>query len=128
MSIHDDSKTLVTILASIKVHLDDDDEGSKLLQECKYLGSCIGKYLISAMTAYRLRKISKLTESSLNENIKHLKMEISELIEILTTLVSWRCGTCGKTVDAEHKIQLEMWIHAHKMICDDKGNVVDSAA
>ena len=83
---------------------------------------------MSAMTVYRLRKISRLSEMPLTENVKNLKMEITDLIETLTSLVSWRCGTCGKNVDAENKSQLELWIHAHKMISDHRENVIDSSA
>ena len=110
-----DAKTLAKILSNIKNYLDDADK-SKLLQECEYLGSYVEKYLISAMTAYRLRKISQLSESSSTAHIGNLKTEITELIGILTNLVSWRCGMCGKTVDAENDNQLELWINAHKII------------
>ena len=110
-----DAKTLAKILTNIKNHLDDADR-SKLLQECEHLRSYVGKCLISAMIAYRLRKISRLSESSLIANAGNLKTEITELIGILTNLVSWRCGMCGKTVDAENDDQLELWINAHKMI------------
>ena len=109
------AKTLAKILTNIKNHLDDTDR-SKLLQECKHLGSYVRKCFISAMILYRLRKISRLSESSLTTNTGNLKTEITELIEILTHLVSWRCGMCGKTVDAENDNQLKLWINAHKMI------------
>jgi hypothetical protein len=112
-----DAKTLTKILTNIKNHLDDADR-SKLLLECECLGSHVGKCFMSAMTAYRLRKISQSSEMYLTENIKYLKTEIAELIETLTSLVSWRCGTCGKNVDAENESQLELWIHAHKMNSD----------
>lgn len=122
-----EAKTLAKILTSIKNHLDDTDR-SKLLRECEHLGSYVGKCFMSAMTAYRLRKISRLSELLLNVNADNLKTEIAELICILSNLVSWRCGMCGKTVDAEHESQLELWIHAHKMICDHRVNVIDSVA
>ena len=110
-----DAKTIAKILTNIKNCLDDADR-SKLLQECKYLRSYVGKCFISAMIVYRLRKISQLSESSLTANVRNLKTEITELIGILTNLVSWRCGMCGKTVNAENDDQLKLWINAHKMI------------
>jgi hypothetical protein len=120
-----DAKTLAKILTNVKNYLDNTDR-SKLRQECEYLGSCIGKYFISATTAYRLQKISKLSESSLNENVDHMKMEIGELIGILTNLVSWRCGICDKTVDAEHESQLKLWVEAHEMGNDHKRNLMQT--
>jgi hypothetical protein len=104
----------------------DDADRSKLRQECECIGSCLGKCFISATTAYRLRKISKLSESSLNENVDHMKIEIGELIGILTNLVSWRCGVCDKTVDAEHESQLKLWVEAHEMGNDHKRNLMQT--
>ena len=64
-----------------------------------------------------LRKISKLLESSLNEHVDHMKMEIGELVGILTNLVSWRCvGVCGKkTVNAEYESHLKFQVETHEM-------------
>ena len=110
-----DVKILAKILTNIQNHLNNLDN-SKLFQECQHLGSCVEKCFISAMIMYRLRKISRLSELSPVDNIQHLKIEISELIEILTNLISWRCGICKKTVNAENPAQLELWVNAHKMI------------
>ena len=122
-----DAHTLAKILTNVKNHLDDTDS-SNLFQECMYLGSCVEKCFMSAMTVYRLRKISRLSEIPFTDNVKNLKMEITELIETLTRLVSWKCEICGKTVDAENKNQLELWIHAHKMNSDHRGNVLNLVA
>ena len=105
---------LVKVLTDIKDHLNDFDN-SKLFQECKYLGRNIGKYFMSATIVYRLRKLSQLSELSLPKNVEYLKMEINDLISILTNLVFWQCKTCNKTIQAEHEEKLELWIKAHKM-------------
>jgi hypothetical protein len=119
MNHHDCAQNIAKILTNIKNHLDDIDR-SKLLRECERLGSYVGKCFMSAMTVYRLRKISGLSKLSLSGSANDLKTEITELIEILTNIVSWRCGICGKNVDAENESHLELWIHAHKMISDHK--------
>lgn len=106
--------TLAKILTNIKNNLDDFDS-SKLFQECKNLDAHIGKYSTSAMIVYRLRKISQLTKSTLSTNTKYLRIEIDELIQILINLVSWKCTTCGKMIEAEHENQLRLWITAHEI-------------
>ena len=67
------------------------------------------------MIAYRLRKISQLSKSTLSANSEYLRGEIDELIRIITNLVSWQCKMCGKTIEAEHKNQLALWIKAHEI-------------
>ena len=114
MTYNKGSLDLAGILTNIKNYLDDCDR-SKLSQECKDLRACIGKNSISAIIAYRLRKISQLPISPLPDNVEYLKREIDELIKILTNLVSWQCKICGKTIEAEHKNQLTLWINAHKI-------------
>lgn len=108
------SRILAKILANIKNHLNDLDS-SKLFQECKNLESCIDKYPTSAMIVYRLRKILQLSKSTLSDNIEYLRREIDELIQILTNFVSWQCKICKKTIEAEHKDQLTLWISAHEI-------------
>lgn len=105
---------LAGILTNIKNYLGDSNS-SRLFQECKDLGSCIGKYSISAMIAYRLRKIAQLHKTLFPDNKEYLKREIDELIRILTNLVSWQCKICGKTIEAEHKNQLALWVTAHEI-------------
>jgi hypothetical protein len=56
-----------------------------------------------------------LSESSLFQNVEYLKVEITDLIKILTNLVSWQCNICDKTVGAEHEGQLGLWINAHEI-------------
>jgi hypothetical protein len=105
---------LAKILTNIKNHLDEVDS-SQLFHECKNLSVSIGKYSIDAMIVYRLRKISNLPKL-LPENIEYLKREIDELIRILINLASWECKICGKTIEAEQKNQLALWMKAHKTI------------
>jgi hypothetical protein len=108
------SIVLAKILTNIKNYLDEVDR-SKLFQECKNLSVCISKYSINAMIVYRIRKISHLP-NLLPDNIEYLKREIDELIRILINLISWECKICGKTIEAEQKNQLTLWIKAHKTI------------
>ena len=122
-----DVKLITKILTDIESHLDDSDH-FQLFQECMRLEPCIRHCFMSAMTVYRLRKISRLSASSLTENVQNLKIEIRDLIETLTRLVCWKCGMCGKTVDAETESNLELWIHAHRMICESGDKPIRSAA
>ena len=122
MNYHDGKQALTEILTNIKNYLDNFDS-SKLFQECKKLKICINKYSISAMIVHRLQKISQLTKSTLSDNIEYAKGEIEELLRILTNFVSWHCKACDKTIDAEHKNQLTLWIKAHEMNNDHKRNV-----
>ena len=122
-----EDKIITGILTDIKSHLCDSDS-TQLLQECLRLEQCIENCFMSAMTVYRLRKISQLTITSLTENIQNLQIEIRDLIEVLTHLVYWKCEACGKTVDAESENHLELWVNAHKMICKSGDKAIYSAA
>ncbi len=116
------AQILVKILTDIKNYLHDIDN-PKLFQECKNLVSHLNKYSISAMIAYRLRRISKLDKSLLSGNNSYLKREIDELIHLLTNLVSWHCKVCDKTIETEHENQLVLWVMAHKISSDHKKNI-----
>jgi len=118
----DTAQILVRILANIKKYLDN-ISNPKLFQECENLKLHLNKYFISAMTAYRLRKISKLDKSLLSNNKFYLKNEIDELICLLTHLVFWHCKICDKTIEAEHENQLTLWIMAHEISSDHKRNI-----
>ena len=122
MNYYDDIQDLTKILTKIKNYLDDFDS-SKIFQECKNLKICISKCFISAMIIHRLQKISQLTKSTLFGNTEYVKREIEELLTILTNFVSWHCKACDKTVDAEHKNQLGLWIKAHEISHDHKKNM-----
>ena len=122
MNYHDGTQDLTKILTKIKNYLDDFDS-SKLFQECKKLKICISKCFISAMIVHRLQKISQLTKSTLSDNVKYIKEEVEELLRILTNFVSWHCNACDKTIDAEHKNQLGLWIKAHEISYDHKKNM-----
>ena len=122
MSYHEGMQDLVKILTNIKNCLDDFDN-LKLFQECKELEYCIRKYSISAMIIHRLQKISQLTKSELSGNIEYVKREIEELLRILINFVSWHCKACDKTIDAEHKKQLALWITVHKISNEHKTNM-----
>ena len=118
----DTAQILVRILTTIKNHLDD-ISNSKLFQECENLKTHLNKYFISAMTAYRLRKISKLDKSLVFSNKSYLKKEIDELIHLLTHLVSWHCKVCDKTIETEHENQLTLWVMAHEISNEHKRNI-----
>ena len=124
MNYHDGTQDLTKILTKIKNYLDDFDS-SKIFQECKKLKICISKCFISAMVVHRLQKISQLTKSTLSDNIEYVKGEIEELLRILTNFVSWYCKVCDKTIDAEHKNQLTLWVKAHEISHDHKRNMVN---
>lgn len=123
MQLMDNSaRILVRILTNIKNNLHNIDN-AKLFQECRKIGSHLNKYSISAMIAYRLRKISKLDKSMMSENNSYLKREINELIHILNNLVSWHCKVCDKTIETEHENQLALWIMAHEISSDHKKSI-----
>ena len=118
----DTAQILSRILTNIKKYLDN-ISNPKLFQECENLKRHLNKYFISAMTAYRLRKISKLDKSLLSNNKFYLKNEIDELIYLLTHLVFCHCKICDKTIEAEHENQLTLWIMAHEISSDHKRNI-----
>ncbi len=118
----DTAQILTRILTNIKKYLDNINN-PKLFQECENLKHHLNKYFISAMTAYRLRKISKLDKSLLSSNKSYLKKEIEELIDLLTHLVSWHCKVCNKTIETEHENQLTLWVMAHEISSDHKKNI-----
>ncbi len=113
------AQILVKILNDIKNYLDDVNN-PKLVQECKSLEHHLSNYSISAMTAYRLRKICKLDKSSLSSNKSYLKKEIDELIYLLTHLVSWHCKVCDKTIETENEHQLPLLVTAHEISNEHK--------
>ncbi len=121
----DTAQILVRILTKIKNYLDDISD-PKLFQECENLEYHLNKYVISAMIAYRLRKISKLDKSLLSSNKSYLKKEIEKLIRILTDLVCWHCKACNKTIETEHENQLTLWIMAHETSSEHKKNIKKS--
>ncbi|NQV40397.1 MAG: hypothetical protein HQ505_07695 [Nitrosopumilus sp.] len=116
------TQILVRILTDIKKYLDN-ISNPKLFHECKNLNAHLNKYSISAMTTYRLRKISKLNKSMLSSNNSYLKKEIDKLIHLLTNLVSWYCKVCDKTIETEHENQLTLWVMAHEISGDHKRNI-----
>ena len=124
MNHHDTTQDLTKILTKIKNYLDDSDS-SKIFQECKKLKICISKCFISAMIIHRLQKISQLTKSRLSNNIEYFRREIEELLAILTNFVAWHCKACGKTIDAEHKNQLTLWVTAHEITDNHRRNMAN---
>ena len=57
----------------------------------------------------------------LSDNREYVKREIEELLGILTNFVSWHCKACDKTIDAENKNQLVLWVTAHEKVMIRKG-------
>ena len=124
MNYHEGTQDLTKILTKIKNYLDNFDS-SKIFQECKKLKICISKCFINAMIVHRLQKISQLTKSTLSDNIEYVKGEIEELLRILSNFVFWYCKACGKTIDAEHKNQLVLWVKAHEIGYDHERNMAN---
>ena len=105
------TQILVKLLKNIKSHLESKDK-SKITKEFESLEHHLKKISISAMTAFRIRKLYKLDHI---KDAAYIKEEIDKLITILTHLVSWKCQTCNKTIETEHQDQLPLLVTAHEI-------------
>ena len=105
------TQIIVKLLKNIKSHLENKDK-SKISKEFESIEHHLKKISISAMTAFRIRKLYKLDHT---KDASFIKEEIDKLITILTHLVSWKCKICNHTIETEHQDQLPLLVTAHEI-------------
>ena len=102
---------IIKSLKSIKTHIENSDK-SKISKEFESLEHHLKKISISAMTAFRIRKLYKLDHTN---DASYIKDEIDKLVSILTHLVTWKCNVCNKTIETERQEQLALLVTAHQI-------------